>query len=40
MSCVNECDCEELLDCDCDSPYFLGFLIELYKAKLEKTGST
>ena len=32
--------CEELLDSDCDSPYFLGFLIELYKAKLEKTGST
>lgn len=27
--------CEELLDSGCDSPYLLGFLVELYKAKLE-----
>ena len=27
--------CEELQDSGCDSPYLLGFLVELYKAKLE-----
>ena len=27
--------CEELLHSGCDSPYLLGFLVELYKAKLE-----
>jgi len=27
--------CEELLDSGCDSPYLLGFLVELYKAQLE-----
>jgi len=27
--------CEELLDSGCDSPYLLGFLVELYKSRLE-----
>ena len=27
--------CEVLLDIGFDSPYLLGFLVELYKAKLE-----
>ena len=30
------CRCEELLDTGCDSPYLLGFLVELYKAQLEE----
>ena len=27
--------CEELLQSGCDSPYLLGFLVELYKQQLE-----
>ena len=32
--------CEELLQTGCDSPYLLGFLVELYRARLEDGGAS